>query len=178
MEDLDLLDVVCLLGEDGLVVVAVVQLVAVGCLVEDLDMALGDGTPGVEALASDGLVALLQGGPGVGHGEDVLGPGGQPDVLVHGRVHGGGNLHVHAGGPLVEAEDDLDGSGCLLLKVGHVGNVLDKVALDDGVKVLADDENLLRKAGGGGDLHLNLLGMLPSLSRLAFSCWDAELMVE
>ena len=26
-------------------------------------MALGDGTPGVEALASDGPVALLQGGP-------------------------------------------------------------------------------------------------------------------
>jgi hypothetical protein len=87
VDDLDVLDVVCLLGEDGLTVplaavggeavVAVVQLVAaqdksgrkgagdrpVGCLVEGLDMALGDGTPGVEALAGDGPVALLQGGP-------------------------------------------------------------------------------------------------------------------
>ena len=146
--------------------VALVDLVAVGLLVEGLDVALSDHTLGQEGLASQSLVALLHGVLAGNKRENSLELAGQTDVPVLGLVLGALHHQGHGVHLLVEAQLDLD---LLLAGLGRgdPGDVLEQSGLQAGVGGLGHAVDLLGQLLAVGDVELggvNSSGLLQLLA--------------
>ena len=155
----------------GRYVVALVDLVAVGLLVEGLDVALTNRTLGKHVLPGQSLVALLHGVLAGDKRHHSLELAGQADVLVLSLVLG--TLHLHGDGVLllVEVELHLD-LLLVLLGRGDAVDVLEQGGLQSGVGGLGHVVDLLGQLLAVGDVKLGvvnssgLLGLLAAVVQL------------
>ena len=152
-------------------VIALIDLIAVGLLVEGLDVSLTHHTLGQQRLSGESFVALLGGTLAGNQRQHSLQLAGQTDVLVLSLVLGGLHLHVDGVHLLVELDLDLD----LLLALsggGDAGDVLEEGGLQAGVGCLGIAVDLLGQLLAVADVELGvvnssgLLGLLAAVLQL------------
>jgi len=146
--------------------VALVYLVAVGLLVEGLDVSLANHALGQQILPSQGLVALLHGALAGHERQDSIELAGEADVLVLSLVLGALHLHVEGVHLGAEAELHLD-LGLVWLGGGDAVDVLEEGGLQSGVGSLGQGVDLVGQLLAVADVELGVVNSAGLLGLLA-----------